>query len=118
MVYQIKENTNKRNDSYAQVHKVESTEDTYIENTNEEYDHLHNIGGRKLNASENTYSSSAGVRNRSDPTYDTATSSTRVDRNNTYDHSFTNMKTYSEYNVSDSCTQIGGTNYDAYDQTC
>ncbi|XP_071141565.1 uncharacterized protein [Mytilus edulis] len=118
LVDQAKEKTNKTNDSYAQVQKVKRTEDTYAESTNGEYDHLHNIDGRKLNSVENAYDSNAGVRNRSDPTYDTAISSTRVDMDNTYDHSFTNLKTYSEYDVSDSRTQIGGTNYDAYDQAC
>lgn len=118
LVFQTKDDNNKRNDPFAQVQKVKRTEDTYAESTNGEYDHLHNIDGRKLNSVENAYDSNAGVRNRSDPTYDTATSSTRVDMDNTYDHSFTNLKTYSEYDVSDLRTQIGGTNYDAYDQAC
>lgn len=118
MVYQAKEKNNERNDSYAQVQKVKSTEATYTESANGEYDHLHNIVGRKLNASENTYDSNAGVRNRNDPTYDTAISSTKVNMDNTYDHSFTNMKTYSEYDVSDSGLQIDRTNYDVYKQAC
>ncbi|CAC5383690.1 unnamed protein product [Mytilus coruscus] len=118
LVNQGREKTNKTNNSYAQVQKVKRTKDTYAESTNGEYDHLHNIDGRKLNTSENTYDSNTGVRNRNDPTYDTATSSTRVDMDNTYDHSFLNMKTTSEYDVSDPSMQIDRTNYDAYDQAC
>ncbi|CAC5412559.1 unnamed protein product [Mytilus coruscus] len=113
LVNQAKE---KDNNFYAQVQKVKHMEDTYTESSNGEYDHLHSIAGRKPYASENTYDSNAGVRNRYDPTYDSATSSTRVDMDNTYDHSTTNMKTYSEYDVSDTSMQIARTNYDPYDQ--
>ncbi|VDH93679.1 Hypothetical predicted protein, partial [Mytilus galloprovincialis] len=118
LVYQGKEKNIKTNNAYAQVQKVKRVEDTYIESSNREYDHLHNIGGRKPNAGENTYDNSAGFRNLNDPTYDTATSSSRVNMDNTYDHSCTNMKTHSEYDVSDSSMQIDRTNYDAYDQAC
>lgn len=117
LVYKTKENNNKRNDSYAQVHKVKRLQDTYAVSTNEEYDHL-NIGERKLNSDENAYDSNAGIRNHNDPTYDTATSDTREVVDNTYDHSLTNPKIYSEYDVSDSRMQIVETNYDAYDQAC
>ncbi|CAC5412687.1 unnamed protein product [Mytilus coruscus] len=120
LVYQTKEKNSKTNDSYTQVQKVKSMEDTYTERANGEYDHLHNFGGRKPKAGENTYDSNAGVRNPNDPTYDTATSFTGpgVDMYNTYDHSFTNMKTYSDYDVSDSRMQIDRTNYDVHDQAC
>ncbi|XP_076083545.1 uncharacterized protein LOC143054424 [Mytilus galloprovincialis] len=118
LVYQTKEKKNERNDAYAQVQSVKHMDDIYTESLNGEYDHLHNIGGRKLNGSENTYNSNAGVRNQNDPTYDTATSSTGVDMDTTYDHSFSKMKDYSEYDVSDSSIQIARTNYDAYDQAC
>ncbi|CAC5420808.1 unnamed protein product [Mytilus coruscus] len=118
LVYQAKEKSNKTNNSYAQVQKVKRMEDSYTENKNGEYDHLHNIGGRKPKAGENTYDSNVGVRNRNDPTYDTATSSSGLDMDNTYDHSFSNMKSYSEYDVSDSCMEIDRTNYDVYDQAC
>lgn len=115
LVYQTKEKTNTTNDSYAHVQKVKRTEDTYAESTNGEYDHLHNIDGRKPNTSENTYDSNAGVRNRHDPTYDTAISSTRADTDNTYDHSFSNIKDFSEYDVSDLSMQTDRTTYDAFD---
>ncbi|CAC5422664.1 unnamed protein product [Mytilus coruscus] len=118
LVNQVTEKINKTNDSYTQVQKVKRMEDTYTECTNEEYDHLHNIGGRKPKVCEKTYDSNAGVRNHNDPTYDTATSSTGVDMDNTYDHSFSNMKAYSEYDVSDSRMQIDRTNYDVSEQGC
>ncbi|XP_052086099.1 uncharacterized protein LOC127723493 [Mytilus californianus] len=118
LVFQASEKSNKTNNSYAQVQKVKRIEDTYTESSNEEYDHLHNIGGRIPKAGENTYDSNAGFQNCNDPTYATASSSTRVDMDNTYDHSFTNMKTSSEYDVSDSCIQIDRTNFDVYDQAC
>ncbi|XP_071143997.1 uncharacterized protein [Mytilus edulis] len=118
LVNQITEKNNKTNDSYAQVQKVEHLENTYAESSNGEYDHLHNIGRRLPKASENSYDSNAGVRNRNDPTYDTVKSSTRVETDNTYDHSFTNTKTYSDYDVSDPSMLIDRTNQDVYDHTC
>ncbi|CAG2239197.1 unnamed protein product [Mytilus edulis] len=117
LVYQGKEINIKTNNAYAQVQKVKRVEDTYIESSNGEYDHLHKISRRIPTAGEHTYDSNAGVRNRNDPTYDTATVSTEEDMDNTYDHSFSNMKTYSEYDVSDPSMQIDRKNYDAYDQT-
>lgn len=118
LVNQFTEKNNKTHNSYSQVQKFKSTEDMYAESTNGEYDHLHNIDGRKPNAIENAYDSNAGVRNHIDPTYDTAKSSTRVDTDNTYDHSFTNTKTHAEYDVSDPSMLIDRTNNDIYDQTC
>lgn len=118
MVYQVKENGIKTNSAYAQVQKVKRVEDTYIEISNGEYDHLHTIEGRRPKAGENTYDSNERVRNLNDPTYDTATSSTGEGMDTTYDHSFPNMKTYSEYDVSGSGLHIDRTDHDVYDQAC
>ncbi|XP_076082512.1 uncharacterized protein LOC143053604 [Mytilus galloprovincialis] len=118
LAYQGTENGIKTNNAYAQVQKVKRVEDTYIASSNGEYDHLHTIDGRRPKAGENTYDSNERVRNLNDPTYDTATSSTGVDMDTTYDHSFPNMKTYSEYDVSGSGLHIDRTDHDVYDQAC
>ncbi|CAC5422665.1 unnamed protein product [Mytilus coruscus] len=85
---------------YAQVNRNRNVEDTYIESVDGEYDHFNLTDRRREETIQNTYDSNIGIRSCEDQTYDTTSRSRKLNSENVYDHSFSNMISESDYNQS------------------
>lgn len=93
--------------TYAVVNKIQKeglqiTEDNSTETSFGEYDRLDSVSKRQTDSNTNVYDSHAGIRNESDPTYDSSNHGGRKLRldNDVYDHTDTLSTDGSDYGYS------------------
>ncbi|VDI71934.1 Hypothetical predicted protein, partial [Mytilus galloprovincialis] len=120
----IKPHQTEHNMLYSEVNKtrklspgIQETNDDYSEFSEGEYDRLNNFDRRILNKDSNMYDSNVGIRNFKDPMYDTTLHASRLEGEDVYDHSFTNLNTDSNYDCSSSLALTSMKENDVYDKS-
>lgn len=111
------------NNTYAVVNKIKKDglqiiEDNYTETSFGEYDRLNSVSKRQTDSNTNVYDSHAGIRNESDPTYDSSNHGGRKLRldNDVYDHTDTLSTDGSDYGYSSKFKSEVRNENDVYDK--
>ncbi|XP_052059256.1 uncharacterized protein LOC127699905 [Mytilus californianus] len=109
--------------TYAVVNKIkknglQTTEDTYTETSYGEYDRLNVLSKNRTDSKTNLYDSHAGIRNESDPTYDSSNHGGRKLQldNDVYDHTDTLSTDGSDYGYSSTLKSETRNENDVYDK--